>query len=206
MLCFSSELQIIFIHIPKTGGMSIERILIENYGFKNFTFPNGCYEMLKNDEGREGFLKYTLKYSEESKKYDLNSFKKFTFVRDPYTRANSGIRFLTENFDYYPDNINDFYELCKERNFWYVHFILPQYKNLEDLDGNINIDHIGRFENFTEDLERILFDEFKFERKDLSKYHIHKTDPKLVEYDQNVVKKLVKIIHKKDYDLFGYCT
>lgn len=204
MVCFTDERKIIFIHIPKTGGMTIERILIDNYGFKNFTFQNGPYEMLRKEEGKEGFFKYILKYSEEAKKYDLASFRKFTFVRNPYSRANSGIRYLTEFSEHYPDNINDFIELCKERTFWYVHFILPQYKVLENLDSNINMDYIGRFEHFNEDLERILFDEFHFERKDLSSYHIHKSDPKIIEYDQEIVKKIVRILHEEDFKKFGY--
>ena len=96
MVCYSLDRKIIYIHTPKTGGTSIEKILIENYDFKNFTFNNGPYEFLNLEEGKKGFFKYILKYSDESKKYDLISWKKFTFVRNPISRAISGIKYLLD--------------------------------------------------------------------------------------------------------------
>lgn len=205
MVCYNADRKILFIHVAKTGGMSIERILIENYGFKNFTFENGPYEFLNKEEGKLGFFKYILKYSEESKIYNLLEFTKFTFVRNPYKRAYSGIRFLSENSVLnFPDNLGDFYDKCLNVPFFYVHFNLTQSDTLKDSNDEIKMDYIGKYENFNEDIERILFDTFGFERLDLSKYHIHKTDPTLIDFEEDLVNEIVNILHKDDFERFGY--
>lgn len=209
MVCYSEERKIIYIHVPKTGGMTIERILIENYGFKNFTFPKGPYEFLNKKEGQNGFLRYILNHSEESKRIpDLDQYLRFTFVRDPYSRACSGIRYLSEKISErggsFCETLIDFYNLTLKRPFYFVHFNMTQSKVLEDLNGEIKMAYIGRFENFEEDLNDILFDKLGFERKDISKYHIHKTDPSLIEYDKDLVRELSNELHREDYERFGY--
>lgn len=209
MVCYSEERKIIYIHIPKTGGMTLERILIENYGFKNFTFPGGPYEFLGKKEGQEGFLRYILNHSEESKRIsDLDQYLRFTFVRNPFSRACSGIRYLSENstnrgFDFC-ETLLDFYNLTLKNPFYFIHFNMTQSKTLEDLNGEIKMSHIGRFENFNEDLEDILFNKLGLERKDISKYHIHKTDPSLIDYDKDIVRELSNELHREDYERFGY--
>lgn len=205
MVCFSLEKKIIYIHVPKTGGMSIERILINMYGFKNFTFDDGSYEFLHKKEGQNGFFKYILNYSKESKEHDLMSWVKFTFVRNPYSRACSGVRYLYENNnDILPSNLLDFYKVCEMKPFFYIHFIMTQCCVLRDLNNEIKMDYIGRFENFREDLEYILFECLKLERKDLSKYHIHRSDPRITQFDSNLVEEISNEIHKEDFNFFGY--
>lgn len=209
MVCYNESKRLIYIHIPKTGGMTIERILIDLYGFKNFTFPGGPYEFLNKKEGQEGFLRYILKHSEEAKRIlDLDKFERFTFIREPFSRACSGIRYLSEQrsnkgFDFC-SNLMDFYKSCISNPFYYIHFIMKQSTVLEDLNGEINMKYIGKFENFASDLEDILFVKLGFERKDLSKYHIHKTDPSLIDYDKDIVRELSNLLHKEDYDRFEY--
>lgn len=206
MVCYSLEHKIIYIHVPKTGGMTIEKILIDNFGFKNFTFDNGAYEFLNKEEGRNGFFKYILKYSKEAKDYNLLSWRKFTFVRNPHSRCYSAIRYLSENYfkDKFPTNLMEFYEYCNNDNFFYIHFIMSQSTCLKDREDNIIIDYIGKFENFQEDLEHILFDCFGFERKDISGYHIHKTNPDMIEFDKELINKISNIIHSEDFENFNY--
>jgi hypothetical protein len=202
MCCYNLERKIIFIHIPKTGGMSIERILIENYGFKNFRFLGGPYEFLNKNEGTLGFFKYILNHSKESKELDLLSFTKFTFVRNPHTRAISGVRYLNQKISNFPDNVFSFYQRSLTDNFFNVHFNMSQSNCIKDLNDEIKIDYIGKYENFSEDLEHILFDIFKFERKDISKYHIHKSDKKIFDLDEDLIKEIADSIHKEDFERF----
>jgi hypothetical protein len=206
MVCYSVEKKIIYLHVCKTGGMTIERILIDQYGFKNFTFERGPYEFLNLKEGQNGFFRYILTHSKEAKEYNLISWTKFTFVRDPCSRAASGIRYLSENCNdiEFPNNLSDFYDLCEKRPFFYIHFIMTQCETLRDLNGEIKMDYIGKFENFKDELEHILFDCLGFERKDFSKYHIHKTNPKMTEFDQELVNEISRYIHKEDFEQFGY--
>lgn len=208
MVCYNLEKRIVYIHVPKTGGMSIERILIDNFGFKNFTFKNGKYEFLHCEEGKQGFFKYILKYSNESKEYDLNSFRKFTMVRNPYLRAASAIRFLSERYletdMEFPSNLSDFYNDCLNKPFLFVHFIMSQCLVLKDLNDEINYEFIGKFENYNNDLEHMIFNLMQFPRIDISKYHIHKTDPNMIEFDHEMVDLMVNKLHDDDFDRFDY--
>lgn len=210
MVCFNLEKKIIFINIPKTGGQSIEKILIENFNFKYFTFDdNGqdgyAYEFLTKDEGKEGYFKYILTYSKESKIYDLISFRKFTFVRHPHSRAFSGIRFLYQKSSLdFPNNLYDFYQKCLNTPVFYIHFNMSQSTCLKDLDGNISMDYIGKFENYQEDLDHVLFDIFKFENRNIIRTHVHKTDQSLIYFDKEIIKEIVNIEHKEDFERFGY--
>lgn len=205
MVCYSLEKQIIYIHVPKTGGMSIERILIDNFGFQHFTFKNGPYEFLKLKEGQRGFLRYIMKYSSESKEYNLKSWRKFTFVRHPCSRIVSGIRYLhsTSNDDF-PLNLYDFYKKCQDDPFWYIHIIMSQSDTLKDLDGNISYDFIGKFENFKDDLEYVLFELFNFEKKDISNYHVNKSDEKILEFNKEITDELSTCLHEEDFITFNY--
>jgi hypothetical protein len=208
MVCYCGVRKILYLHVPKTGGLTIEKILIKEYGFKHFTFPNGQYEFLEQNECKNGIFRYILEYSEESKIYDLTTFTKFTFVRDPRTRAMSAVHFLgrlaSEQCRPFYDNLYDFYLACQRKPAMYIHFIMTQSKCLEDKDGRIDFDHIGRFENFLPDLEKILFTELGLPRVDLTVYHENATDPSLVEFDGELVSRISQEIHLEDYERFGY--
>jgi hypothetical protein len=208
MVCYCPIRRILYIHIPKTGGLTIEKILIKEYGFRHFTFPNGPYEFLESEEGKNGILRYVLTHSEESRTYDILSFTKFTFVRNPRTRSMSAIRYLarvaSERTEEFYDNFYDFYLDCQRRPPLYIHFIMSQSKSLEDLNGRINFDHIGRFEEFRKELERILFMELNLPVRDLSVYYENRSDPTLVEFDEELVSRISRELHSEDFDRFGY--
>ena len=136
------------------------------------------------------------------------SFKKFTFVRNPYKRACSGIRYLSEQYSdrdsEFPTNLNDFYNLCLQNTFFYVHFNMTQCTALRDLNNEIHMDFIGKFENYNEDLEYMIFNLMEFPRIDISKFHIHKSDPKMTIFDEEIVNEIVNIIHDEDFNEFDY--
>jgi hypothetical protein len=208
MCCYCPIRRIIYVHVPKTGGSTIEKILISLYGFKHFTFDGGPYEFLNDEEGQHGFLRYILRYSQEAQDHDLMSFTKFTFVRHPHTRAASCLRYLSEssilNTGRSFETVYDFYEECKRRPFLNVHFIMTQSECIRDLNGEIHMDHIGRFEEFSRELERILFVELALPVKDLSGYHLNKSSPELTVFDANVVNELSNELHGEDFLKFGY--
>lgn len=205
MVCYHEQKRILYIHIPKTGGMTIENILIRMYGFSNFTFESGPHEFINNKEGRLGFYRYILKYSLESKRFDLESFFKFTFVRHPHTRSFSGIRYLHEKcikrFLNFPENLLDFYFACHENDFYYTHFIMTQSDCIRNLHGNITMDYIGKFENLSDDLQYILI-KLGFEIKDFSNVHLHKSTPKLLKFDENIVCRISDLIHCEDFKFY----
>lgn len=221
MVCYCPERKIIYIHVAKTGGITIETILSKRYGFKHFTFPDSedPYPFLREPRGKLGTYKYILKYSNEAKIYDLNSFRKFAFVRDPYTRGISAIRYLHKNSirnslyrddekklpkkGYFPMSIDSFYYTALNNDYYYMHFCLSQKKSLEDLDGNIDF-IIGRFENLMPDLKRILFTEFGLEESNIENLHINQSDQSILQLNPDKVKELIKQIHLEDFEFFGY--
>lgn len=209
MCCFHPEKKVIYIHIPKTAGLTVEVILRKQFEFQSFTFKNteDNYAFLRDPRGKIGILKYILKYSNESKIYDLSSFKVITTVRNPYNRCESAIRYLHKNSTNelnFPMNIKDFYYTCLIRDYYFMHFCLSQKKSLEDLNGNINVAYICKFENLFDDLEFALFDVCNFERQEIKKIHINSSDKKLLHLNVEEIRKLIGKIHKEDFDFLGY--
>ena len=223
MVCYCPERRILYIHLPKCAGITIESVLIKKYGFKHFSFPdsNDQYKFLRDPRGKMGIFKYILKYSNEAKIYDLTSFRKFTIVRNPYKKAESAIRYLHKSYvkrsikqigemmemknrkSLFPLGIDFFYRFALIDDYYYMHFCLSQSKSLEDLNGNIDFT-IGKFENLMPELRRILFDQYGLEPFEIENVHANKSIKELLNFDVNNVNKIVKSIHIDDFNNFGY--
>uniref|UniRef100_A0A6C0BER6 Uncharacterized protein n=1 Tax=viral metagenome TaxID=1070528 RepID=A0A6C0BER6_9ZZZZ len=218
MVCYCSEKKIIYIHIPKCAGLTIEKILVSMYGFKYFTFPKDSsveelvrYPFLNDPRAKMGLFRYILKYSNESKIYDLNSFFKFTFVRNPFDRAISSVKYLSDRMEcseirkLEPERyIKNFYISCLSSTYLYFHFILSQEDCIKDLDGNIKMDFIGRFENLIPDLKFLLFDKLGFEVKDINNIHENKSDDNSTFFCKEDVDKIILDINRSDFYTFHY--
>lgn len=217
MVCYCEKRKILYIHLPKCAGLTIESILLKKYEFKHFTFGDSQdpYKFLRDPRAKIGVYKYILKYSNEAKIYDFSTFQKFTFIRNPYTKAESGIRYLHKNNhynnskremgnrDYFPLNIKEFYLMSLNKHYYYMHFCISQTKCLEDLDGNVDF-IVGRFENLMEDLRKILFENFGFEPFEIENVHVNKSDKSLLKLDIEEIKKMAIKIYASDFINFGY--
>lgn len=211
MVCFNPDKKVIFIHLPKCAGISVETILRKQFGFISFTFPHSKdnYKFLRDSRGKIGILRFILLYSNEAKLYDLNSFKKITVVRNPYNRCESAIRYLhkiSNEGEKFPTNIKEFYYTSLERHYYYMHFCLTQKQSLEDLEGNINIDYICKFETLFEDLEYALFEVCNFDRIEIKRIHVNKTDKEILLLDRKEISELILQLHKEDFEQFDYST
>lgn len=208
MVCFCPIRRILYVHIPKTGGLTIENILVEKYDFKYFTFEKNRYEFLWKNKGSIGIYKYILTYSDEAKEYDLDNFFKFTFVRNPHKRAVSGVRFLHKNaisnLKDFPDNLADFYLKSTDDIFYSMHFNMTQCSQIRNLNNEINFDFVGRHENFSNDLENVLFDILKLEIKDINDVHINKSVENYLTFNVEDVYEMSDILHEEDFKYFGY--
>lgn len=222
MVCYCPERKILYIHLPKCAGLTVEAILLKKYNFKHFTFENtkDPYPFLRESKGKLGIFRYILKYSIEARTIDFTKYRKFTIVRNPHTRGESGIRYLHKTSakrsiihdkdgksvlkkNHFPLGIERFYLTCLNRTYYYMHFCLSQTTSLEDLDGNIDF-NIGRFENLMPDLRRILFEEYGLEEFEIEQIHVNGSKKELLQMDISNVYNKISEIHQKDFEILGY--
>jgi hypothetical protein len=189
----------IFIHIPKTAGLSISKTLFGNYAGTHLGIDHYIATL-----GRK----------------TVNEYFKFTFVRNPWERLYSAFSFLKqggineEDIEFenkYLSGINTFESFVMnwldERNMLlYWHFI-PQFHFItlkEDRD-KIMIDFIGRFENLEADFEYVC-KVLKISNRNLGKVNRTKTysAPSYVEmYSTEMIEKVAHL-YEKDISLFNY--
>lgn len=186
--------QCIFVHIPKAGGISINRQLFGSMG--------GSHRTIKD---------YSLIFSPE----EFESYFKFTVVRDPVERLGSAFHFLKGGgineadkafFDQHLANYQTLEEfvfgwLTKDRIQSYIH-LLPQTYFLT-INGKLAVDKIIRLEDIETEFPLIA----KRLGVSLSKLDKMNSSGSKGKYcDQLSPKALdkVKKIYQDDYRLLGY--
>ena len=174
----------LFIHIPKAGGSSIQRIF-QAYN-KNLT---GCLHRV------------VASYS----KKERESCFVFTFTRNPFDRLLSAHKYLTGAFGNAGDTefgktlSSDFQQFVKKQlsdNINWLHFRPMTFWLNDDLD------YIGRFENFQQGFDTVC-DKIGIPRQRIP--HRNKTDHKhYTEYYDNETRQIVAERYAKDIEYFGY--
>lgn len=183
----------LFIHIPKTAGISV---VLSLYGRE-----------IRMSHTRLGVFRLLLTEKE------FDSFFKFAFVRHPTDRFISAYHFLKKGgitpmdrafaektLSAY-DNISDFARrwLTPESIYEYTHFI-PQHDYVT-IRGDIATDYIGRFENINEDYDFIRNKSGIGEP--LKKYNAQGQSAKRNELEPDV-RRLIENAYEKDFTLFNY--
>jgi hypothetical protein len=179
-----------FIHIPKTGGLSVFRSLKKAGVFHNkqHTLHRLASERLNDD--------------------DINNAINFSIVRNPYSRMRS-------LYDYYYHSRNEFifgdvsfkkFVMTFEEKYYKQYYpFYTCYDYLTDKDGNIMVDDIIKFETLSKDYNSFCK---KYNiQSDL--LHINKNiyKPNKVDYKKmydEEMKEVVEKIFKKDFELFDY--
>jgi len=185
----SHEHKCIFIHIPRTGGSSMEMDICGfDYG--------------KKDEKLLYEKHLTVKDSINLYGKDIwDNYFTFTFIRNPWDRVLSlylfkidtnlivdrGFKHFLENYEVSPwEQTPDTYENI-----------------LEIPDGAKPIDFIGRFENLQEDFQqlskKIGLDKYKLTDGYNKTYHNHYSN-----YYDGESKKKIYDLYKKDIEFFNY--
>ncbi len=203
----------LFIHIPKTGGTSIERQLYEleepgyRYSSDSYFSTDSNSQRLRNYSLQHyTFLDLILVLGETQ----VNTYKKiFCVVRNPFDRIVSEFHYYYSTVKKEPlddctvDELKRRFEKfcvkCFEGKLYNDNHHAPQYKFI--INSNAEIDkriHILKFESLTTDFMKI----FPFPLK----YHELRSNRKLPcsEYYTSKSQKLVTDYYKCDFILFEY--
>ena len=196
------EKKIIFIHIPKTGGTSIEDVITSHIRKKKN--PSNLYGV-RNGKALQHLTALEIKNRIDN--YD--NFLKFVVVRNPYDRLiseyywcqvkgvgkRSGQSF--DNFLKYTSNIVKSGKF--DKNIYTDHFI-PQYKFVYDENSNKIVDKIFYFENFEEVLK---FSAKICESHSKSTHRLKNKNKNKIKLNEDQ-KSIIYETYKKDFELFNY--
>ena len=187
------ESKTIFIHIPKTAGISLVKSIFGDVTLEGHRSVSYYKQVFKN------------RYSD---------FFTFTVVRNPWDRLYSSYKFLQKGginihdknaFETHLSIYKDFEDFVlnglNEKIIWEIMHFIPQYEFVCDNNREIIVDYVGQFENLNKSVDKIndiLKSEFELD-------HHNKNDKK--DYKDTYTAKMIEKVHQvyqKDIDIFQY--
>jgi hypothetical protein len=197
----NNKLNLLFIHIPKTGGTSLEKYLS-----KKHNIPLNIKSLYSNHENgyKSVSLQHQTYHSLLKKKtkfgIDFNNIQMISIVRNPYERIVSDL-FFYKLINYKTTQIEVFIILQKYINSnEYDNHNIPQYSFLIDDNNKINKDiTIFKTETLTDDLIKYGFTDFNIHKNVNINGNINYFD---FLNEQSI--KLINNFYKKDFKLFDY--
>jgi len=186
----------IFIHIPKTAGISLSKSIFGE----------------QIDTNHLSLRRYRLLFSNN----DFFNYYKFTFVRNPWDKLFSCYRFMKKggttpyHLNWKRNVLDEFEDFnafvkgwIKINNIYSFSHFLPQYWFICLSGIKLKMDFIGRFENLNEDF-LIIKEKLKINNELM---HLNKSDSvkKIYTdfYNQESID-IVSNIYKEDIELFNY--
>lgn len=148
---------VLFIHIPKTGGTSI----LTSLGLWQ-SQRSANLRTLFGDFGCVDLQHLTLSQAEQYlTPTEFAQYYKFAFVRNPWDRAVSAALWQTKFPEEGIRDLRDYIDWSERVNRIGARrasdaHALPQSAFVTTRNGSVGVDHIGRFEDFARDLQRIL--------------------------------------------------
>ncbi len=202
---YNNDVNILFIHIPKTGGTSLEKYFEKKYQIelnKESFYTTNPIEFYNGISYQHQFYK-TIKTNEPIFKIHYNDVKIITIVRNPYNRILSDLFYknlIKENFSKKQvcDVINEYLGQANEvKN---DNHRVPQYLFLLDENDKIleNI-KILKTETLSHDMKEIGYNDFdNFDQVSNIK------NKNYYSYLNIESIKLINEFYKKDFEYFNY--
>jgi hypothetical protein len=150
----------VFVHIPKCGGQSIERVFVED---NNLTWESRAPLLLRENNNELigpprlahlGYEEYAkCGYASEE---IMSEYRTFTVVRNPYKRLESLYRYLghncSVNFEKFVDIIKN--EVSANGSLYW--FVKPQSDYICDESGNVLVDEVFHLESLSQSMPAFL--------------------------------------------------
>jgi Sulfotransferase family len=193
------RLKCIFIHIPKTAGISICTNLFENFDPRHITV--GDYQVIFSKE-------------------NFDNYFKFTFVRNPWERLYSAYNFLkkgginkndkvwAEQNLYCFESFEDFVKkwVNKENIQSYIHF-RPQYQFIcLPFKNKPILDFLGFYENLQEDFSHVQMKILGKADKNLTHHNKTSSNPQsdYRDFYSDKTKRIIAEVYREDIRMLGY--
>jgi len=217
---YYKEINTLFIHIPKTGGTSLEEYLRSKYTETVFSHvPEDNFlpsETITKKSLQHQPYQFLYKYRNELN-IDFNGeLKMISVVRNPYNRMISDLLFFgLIDYDFTQEQVEDViknyiqynvntrgYTIYMKNCIWvfnqnndYDNHVIPQYKFITDENGSL-IENIKIFktETLTEELINYGFLDYGY-RSETKSYMNYLSKESIV---------MINNYYKRDFELFGY--
>ena len=191
------EYNLLFIHIPKTGGTTYEKYMLAKTKTRLWGHTNILPDPNLNRISAQHQPYQTLYKYREVLDIDFNDkLKKIAFVRNPYDRIVSDIFWL--KFNTTSDSQDEIYDTIRHYYFGrddLDNHNLPQYKFVTDENEKLIPDiTLLKMENLTEELQNYGFTDYEGPSQSNS----------YMKYLNKDSIRLINLFYKKDFEIFGY--
>ena len=201
----NNKINLLFIHIPKTGGSSLEK-----YFNVKFNIPLNKKSLMSTEDIREFSDKHDINSSLQHLTYntiikykdffkiDETNIKIITIVRNPYDKLMSDLFYLKKiNISSTKEEVYEKIKIYLQEN--YDNHITPQYKFITNDEENL-IDNIVLLhtETLNEDMHKLGYRDFNI------KMNMNPNDVNYQEYLNNDSINLINEIYKKDFEILNY--
>ena len=208
-MIISNNKKFIFISVPKTGTTNAEYYFLKNIS-----------DAKKTTDKQEGKKVFYSQLHKHSGIIDLSYFMeseykkhfKVAFTRNPYDRVVSWFSYLTQN-------LNDSETATRHRNWYGTKYLTGNFKDfvkyapdwcfanvvtyIMNSYGNIEVDYIGRYENYTEDMNYVCR-KLKIPEMDNESHHNKSLHDNYINYYCNETRKIISNRMKLDIEYFKY--
>jgi len=204
----------LFVHIPKTAGTSIEKLLQGDNYTEGWSSHNKLYEY-ENENGYDSYYKFTFVRNPWERILSVYNYyreggNEKDLFRNPKKIINFAIKKLTTkkvlDFEISKKLPKDFDAFCdffiKNKQDFFGRNVLDSQLSFIQINNEIAVDFIGKFESINHDIEviktklNISFD-LEHKRKTLKKCHYSN-------YYNDFTKKIIADAFAEEIDFFEY--